>query len=158
MPNDLHSNDALRGAAAGAIATVGMTAAMVVLHRLLPAHQRYGLPPEQIVDDVLDRADMTHLSNPQFKVLSMAAHHGYGTTMGALYGLLSPHVRTSPVLSGACFGMAVWSASYLGWLPAMRMRASAIQEPRERNALTIATHLVWGGLTGLLTARSEAAD
>lgn len=144
--------DAIRGGVAGALATVAMTAAMVCMHRRLPKRQRYGLPPEHIVNELLERTDADdQLSRRQFKSLSMVVHHGYGTTMGAAYGILAPRVQTPRVLSGVCFGMAVWVVGYLGWLPALRMDASATREPEQRNALTIAAHLLWGAATGLLT-------
>jgi uncharacterized membrane protein YagU involved in acid resistance len=147
----------IRGSIAGAVATVGMTAAMLWMYRRLPRRERYGLPPEQIVDDLLDRADAADaLSQHQFETLSMAAHHGYGATMGAVYGALSPHIRSgNPIATGTCFGLAVWALSYLGWLPAWKMRASATHEPLERNMLTITAHIVWGALTGLLAAQRE---
>lgn len=145
--------NAIRGSMAGAIATVGMTAVMVMLHRRLPPQQRYGLPPEQIVDEVLQRADAdAPRSQPQFEALTMAVHHGYGSTMGAAYGVLAPHAQLPPLASGVGFGMLVWAAGYLGWLPALRMDASATREPLQRNGLTIASHVVWGALTGVLAA------
>lgn len=145
--------NAIRGSLAGAVATVGMTAVMVMLHRRLPRQQRYGLPPEQIVDEVLQRAEVDAArSQPQFEALAMTAHHAYGCTMGAVYGVLPVRWRLPPLASGVGFGMLVWAAGYLGWLPALRMDASATREPLRRNGMTIASHVVWGALTGLLAA------
>ncbi len=153
------ASNAIRGGLAGAVATIGMTAAMVWMHRRLSIRQRYGLPPEQIVDELLERADAEgELSQEQFKSLTMVVHHGYGTAMGSAYGILSPHLRSSPIAGGVCFGFAVWAVGYLGWLPALRMDASAMREPCQRNAMTIASHLVWGAITGwLIKAAEESA-
>ncbi len=147
-------SNAIRGGIAGGVATVGMTAAMMFMYRCLPRRQHYGLPPEQIVDELLERADVDHeFSHRQFEAVAMLAHHGYGTSMGAVYGILEPHGRHAPpVVSGMCFGLLVWALGYLGWLPAMGMDAAATREPAQRNALTILSHLIWGGTTGLLTA------
>jgi len=150
---------AIRGGVAGGLATVGMTAAMLAMHRCLPARQRYGLPPEQIVDEMLNRTDIENqLTDRHFEALTMLAHHGYGTSMGAVYGMVEPHCRSAPpVVSGMSFGFVVWALSYLGWLPAMGMDASATREPLQRNALMIVSHLIWGGTTGLLTAATQTA-
>jgi uncharacterized membrane protein YagU involved in acid resistance len=154
MPEDSLLSNAIRGGIAGGVATVGMTAAMICMHRCLPRGQRYGLPPEQIVEELLERADVDHeVSHREFGAMAMLAHHGYGTAMGAVYGILVPQVpHAPPVVSGMSFGLLVWALSYLGWLPAMGMDAAATREPAQRNALTILSHLIWGGTTGLVTA------
>lgn len=159
MPNQSLLSFAIRGGVAGGLATVGMTAAMLAMHRCLPARQRYGLPPEQIVDEILTTADLENrLAQRQFEALTMLVHHGYGTSMGAVYGIVESHCRPAPpIVSGMSFGFVVWTLSYLGWLPAMGMDASATREPLQRNALTIVSHLIWGGTTGLLTAASQAS-
>src|SRR5690606_17615601 len=93
-----------------------------------------------------------------FEALTMVAHHGYGASMGAVYGgLQGANQSTSPVINGMCFGLFVWAMSYCGWLPAMGMDASATREPAQRNALTLLAHLLWGGTTGWLTATGSSS-
>ena len=159
MPTESLRTSIIRGGIAGGLATVGMTAAMVLMHRCLPARQRYGLPPEQITDELLERVDADHrLTHRQFEVLTMLAHHGYGTSMGAIYGAWEADQRpTAPVVNGMCFGLLVWAISYCGWLPAIGMDASATREPAQRNALTLLAHLIWGGTTGWLLATAAPA-
>jgi uncharacterized membrane protein YagU involved in acid resistance len=143
------------GALAGSIATVAMTAAMVVMHRRLPRRQRYGLPPELIVDDLMHRLDgPDSLTQRQFESLAMLVHHAYGAAMGSVYGVIAPHVRAAPIASGIGYGLAVWAVSYLGWLPALRVSASATHEPIRRNAMTFAAHVVWGASIGWLAKSS----
>ncbi len=150
----------VRGGIAGGLATVGMTAAMLLMHRCLPARQRYGLPPELIVDETLERVGLEQpLTQPQFEALAMLAHHGFGVSMGAVYGVLEPQLRaTRPVVSGSSYGLLVWALSYLGWLSALEMEASATKEPHQRNALTIASHVIWGASLGALTAAVRNAE
>jgi putative membrane protein len=70
--------------------------------------------------------------------------------MGAGYGLLARRTGWQGVGSGMAFGLAAWCGSYLGWLPAFNMRASAANETARRNAMMIVAHLVWGGAMGYL--------
>jgi hypothetical protein len=55
----------------------------------------------------------------------------------------------SQPLPGALFGVGVWGASYLGWLPAVGLIQPAIRHPARRNALMLSVHLVWGLVTAL---------
>ena len=68
--------------------------------------------------------------------------------MGAIYGPLTRTVPLPSVLKGIVFGIVVWLAVYLGWLPAVGMSEAATKQPIQRNALMIAAHLVWGAVTG----------
>jgi uncharacterized membrane protein YagU involved in acid resistance len=53
-------------------------------------------------------------------------------------------------LSGAAFGLAVWAGSYLGLLPVLGILRPATEHPARRNALMIASHVVWGAVAGLV--------
>jgi uncharacterized membrane protein YagU involved in acid resistance len=129
-----------------------MTAAMVVMHRRLPARHRYALPPRQITMRVARMAGLRrHLDEPERAGATMAAHFGYGTAAGALYGLAARPLPAPTLVKGLLFGLALWGVSYLGLLPAAGLLRSATDHPAERNALMIAAHLVWGATLGLVT-------
>ena len=129
------------GALAGLVGTAAMTAAMRALHRRLPSQQRYSLPPREIIQEVLPDGAERRITEDHRQTLTMAAHFGYGTATGALYAAARP--RGNPGL-GALYGVLVWGASYLGWIPATRILRPATQHPGRRNGLMIAVHLVWG--------------
>jgi uncharacterized membrane protein YagU involved in acid resistance len=76
------------------------------------------------------------------------AHYGYGTAMGAIYGVVQRHVRMRSVPAGIAFGLGVWAVSYLGWLPTFGWRASAGRQSVRRNLMMIAAHIVWGAVLG----------
>jgi uncharacterized membrane protein YagU involved in acid resistance len=58
------------------------------------------------------------------------------------------------------FALLVWLVSYLGWIPAANILPPATDQPKRRNALMIAAHVVWGVSLGsvfaLLTDRERA--
>ncbi len=149
-------NALLTGLLAGFTATVPMTAVMELLHRCLPWPQRYPLPPREITTETAERIGISeHLDEPKLSAAVVASHFGYGTAAGAVYAPLADKLPGPPALKGAAFGLAVWTASYLGWLPAAGFLSAATREPLHRNALMITAHLVWGATLGLLVDRWE---
>ncbi|HVF27979.1 MAG TPA: DUF6789 family protein [Pyrinomonadaceae bacterium] len=144
------------GALAGLAATVPMTAAMKLMHRLLPREERYPLPPRRVTMRLAEKAGVKeYLDEPERKALTVAGHFAYGAAVGALYAPLARKVPLAPPLAGAAYGLAVWTVSYLGWLPAANLITPATEHPARRNALMIVAHLVWGAAAGALIGRRE---
>lgn len=136
----------MNGAAAGCVATVPMTAAMVVAHGQLPWHHRYSLPPRQITSRVVhDVGIWNRMDSTQKSATTLVAHFSYGAAMGAIYGVM---VGNNPAKNsssrGLLFGIGVWSVSYLGILPGLGILSPATQHPMKRNALMIGSHVIWG--------------
>jgi uncharacterized membrane protein YagU involved in acid resistance len=131
------------GAIAGFVGTMAMTSAMQRLHRRLPAGERYPLTPREIVDSAAQGAGI-ELPNGAAKDITTAAHFAYGAAMGALIAAVNPEPSRK---TGAAAGMAVWLASYMGWIPAMNVLEPATRHPKRRNLLMIGVHLVWGTAT-----------
>lgn len=136
------------GAAAGLIATVPMTAALVLGHRLLQQREHCPLPPRIITDRLAgDRTPCT--AEPFGDVRSVLAHFAFGAATGSVYSALRPNLaRRNPVSAGITYALAVWAASYLGWVPASGAMRPATHQPAARNALMIAAHIVWGAVLG----------
>jgi uncharacterized membrane protein YagU involved in acid resistance len=136
----------LLGALAGLAATAPMTLAMKLMHEQLPRGEQYPLPPRQVMEGIAAKAGVReHLDEDEREAATWVSHFAYGTACGALYGALSGEGMDEHALAaGAGFGLAVWAASYLGWLPAAGIMAPATEHPARRNALMIAAHLVWG--------------
>jgi uncharacterized membrane protein YagU involved in acid resistance len=133
----------LIGGIAGFVGTMAMTAAMRRLHRRLPAKERYPLPPREIVDSGAAQMGVK-LPGEAAKDISTAAHFAYGAAVGAVIGVLNPRPSRP---TGALAGVAVWLASYMGWIPAVGTLEPATSHPRRRNGLMIFVHLVWGWST-----------
>jgi uncharacterized membrane protein YagU involved in acid resistance len=140
------------GAMAGFGATVPMTIAMELMHRALPSHEQYPLPPRQITMRAAEGAGVKHHLNESDRLgATLASHFGYGAVTGAVYAAKADKINISPVVKGIGFGLAVWAVSYLGILPAVGALSPATKHPARRNALMIAAHVVWGGALGALT-------
>ncbi|MBA3819789.1 MAG: hypothetical protein H0X17_12910 [Deltaproteobacteria bacterium] len=139
-----------QGVAAGTLATLPMTAVMVVA-------QHFGLlgkaPPAKITDAMLDKADV---SAPPWerRLLTALAHFGFGAGSGALYSLLRPG-RPSfgrATVEGMAFGTAVWGASYAGWVPALGILPPPTEDRKDRQLTMVVAHWVFGAAVGLLVA------
>lgn len=149
-------NKLVTGAVAGLIATAPMTAVMVLMHRDLPAHERYPLPPRRVTMEIAEGAGIKgRLDEPERQGLTLFSHFAYGATIGAVYAPLARKIPLPPALSGAGFGVAVWAGSYLGWIPAAGIMSPATEHPGRRNALMIAAHVVWGAVAGLLVDKLD---
>jgi uncharacterized membrane protein YagU involved in acid resistance len=147
------SRELLAGSVAGLAATVPMTAVMELLHRPLPPGQRRPLPPRRVTMRAADAVGVADdLSEPERVGLTTAAHFGFGAAAGSVYGLLAPRDPV-PAAAGVAYGLAVWAGSYMGWLPAMGLHPHPADEPAGRVAATVAAHVVWGAVLGVLTAR-----
>jgi putative membrane protein len=141
----------IAGSVAGLAATVPMSIAMAAMHRQLPPHERYALPPREVTVGTAERLGAEELTDeePEREAVTWVSHLGYGAATGAMYGALAERVPVPALASGVLWGLIVWSGSYLGWLPAAGIRASATRQPPRREALMIAAHVVFGAFLGL---------
>ncbi len=133
----------------GLVATLPMTAAMVLLHKALPSSQQQFLPPRQIVENVAEAGIPLGDSEEAHQGTALAAHFTYGAAAGAGYAMLAGKSGLHPALEGTLYGLAIWGGSYLGLMPATGLYKSATEEPAERNLLMIAAHVVWGASLGI---------
>src|SRR5690242_5657526 len=140
----------LAGAMAGLIATAPMTLIMLAWHRRLPVSQRYSLPPSLITNRILGKPPIpTRPAAMPNTAATLAAHFGFGAATGVLFSAASGELHCRyPVVAGVGYGLCVWAASYLGWVPALRLMPPATRQPDARNLMMIAAHIVWGATLG----------
>jgi uncharacterized membrane protein YagU involved in acid resistance len=144
------------GALAGLGAAIPMTLAMEVMHRSLPASERYPLPPREITDEVIAQAGLgEQLGEAAHVELSLLSHFSYAAAAGAVYAALARKYTPDPVPAGISFGLGLWAISYLGWLPATGILRPATQHPPRRTAVMLTAHVVWGAALGLLVDRFQ---
>jgi uncharacterized membrane protein YagU involved in acid resistance len=154
----------IRGAVAGCVATLPMTAVMFWLHRRLPDREKSVLPPRQITEEALQLSRLDdNLPEQHKRCLAYASHFSYGAIVGAVYSALPEHFRRRrPLIAGSLYGAGVWAANYLGLMPALGSQAAAVEDTPRRNGLMIASHLVWGAslgaVFGAVVSRKEASS
>ena len=143
------------GGIAGLVGTMAMTAAMRRLHRRLPEEERYPLTPREIVDSGSRQLGLP-LTGETAKDVTTVAHFAYGAAMGAMIAAMNPDPKKR---TGAAAGVAIWLASYMGWIPAVGTLEPATRHPARRNLLMIGVHLVWGSATaGAIRELREARE
>jgi len=129
----------VRGATAGAIATLAMSEHM--LGR--PSVNAIGEPPpERIADAVLPSRSARERS-----IAATVIHLGIGIGGGALFGLLRHGRRTGP-LTGALFGLGVWAVGYEAVVPALGVLPPAHRDADRRRAALLQAHLLYGAILG----------
>ena len=144
------TDKSVRGALSGIVATIPMTAAMYLTRGLFTGHARTTLPPQQITDDLLNSTSTyKKITQPEHPKLAVASHFGYGASTGILYAHIAEKISNKPLVSGICFGLGVWAASYAGWLPVAGLQPSPEKQPEGRNTAMIFSHVVWGAVLGL---------
>ncbi|MDQ1512606.1 MAG: hypothetical protein QOC59_448 [Microbacteriaceae bacterium] len=103
-------------------------------------------PPVLIV-----RKFLPNLPEPLVQAASWTAHFGYGVAGGVLHDVLL-RARPTPA-NGVAFALALWAASYEGWVPVAGVLPPAHADDRRRVATMIAAHVVYGATLGALTGR-----
>jgi uncharacterized membrane protein YagU involved in acid resistance len=151
-------NNLLSGAVAGTVATVPMTIFWEAMHDRMPGEPPRPLPPREVAEALVVKAGVSRrFSESEIEWLAMALHFGYGAFTGAIFGTMAPRHAGRGIVAGALFGVGVWTASYLGWLPAAGVRQSPRYDVPARTRLILASHVVWGAAAGLLLgARTPA--
>ncbi|WP_432932789.1 DUF6789 family protein [Microbispora sp. CA-135349] len=142
----------VRGAAAGALSTVTMSAVMLAGRKagLMP-----GQPPKHIVRAALP--GHRHRPKPGENVLGAAAHLGFGAACGAAFALLTRGRRPGVPL-GVGYALLVWLGAYEGWVPALNILPPASRDPaRGRPAVMAAAHVVYGATLALTVRATRGA-
>ncbi|GIH73708.1 hypothetical protein Plo01_01370 [Planobispora longispora] len=129
------------------LATAAMSVVMV-------AGDRAGLmrdqPPKRITRAFLP--GNRHRPKPGEGVLGALAHAGFGAAGGALFGLLARGHRP-PVPAGVGYALAIWLASYQGWVPALGILPPISRDRPGRVAVMGAGHVVYGAALAAAMSR-----
>jgi hypothetical protein len=130
-----------QGAAAGAAATLVMTA-------VLEAGRRFSVfrtqGPTRIVRTVLTGSPGRRL--PGELALTALAHLGYGASCGVLFALLTRRCTTAGLPLGVGYGLLLWLAGYGAWVPAIGAVPPPQRDQPGRQLALIAGHLVYGAV------------
>ncbi|HWV35331.1 MAG TPA: DUF6789 family protein [Thermomicrobiales bacterium] len=118
-------------------------------------------PPAEITRRAAAKTDVSATvasrDQPGFGIAWMSAHVSFGTLSGILYAQIRPHLPDAPVPMGLLYGGAVWAVNYLGIMPALGLYPAPERDTRERTAVMIAAHAVYGVSLELLLQRIPGA-
>jgi len=135
----------LNGALAGAGATVPMTITMYALRQLLLPRNTLPLGPNRMTHWVEAQTGLEqHLNRGQHTALMLASHTGYGALAGMVYATYATRRSAASVQRGMTFGLLVWAASYVGWMPTLQIVPFPPHRSPARQIILITAHLVWG--------------
>jgi hypothetical protein len=85
----------------------------------------------------------------QIDLLTNVMHWGYGTTWGAVYGVLNGgSSRRRPLIRGLAFGTVVWAMSYVELVP-LGLYEPPWKYPPEELAFDLSYHLAYGAGLGV---------
>ncbi len=148
-----------RGLVAGALGTAAITLAQRLKNGQVvpkPPHRWADAPAPAVVgkrllEGVFERK-VTLADVPQ---LTTGMHWGYGTALGAAYGLVQGTVRVHPVVHGLIFGTGVWALSYAELVP-MGLQKPPWEYPGPTVAWDLGFHAVYGlGVAGAYRLTEE---
>lgn len=143
-----------RGVVAGTLATGVMSALMLVGKRLGLVGE---MPPEKVTAKLLNEAGI-HRSAKEQDAIATALHFGFGAGAGAAFALMAPRPLAVRVPAGMAYGAAIWGVSYMGWVPAVGIMPAADRDRRDRQAVMLAAHLVFGAALGVLVGGRSKPD
>jgi uncharacterized membrane protein YagU involved in acid resistance len=141
----------IRGAVAGAIATLAMSIPMLLAGRLGVMGTQ---PPEAIVQRTLGWTSRLPWRTAETDALSSAAHVGFGAAAGIGFALARQALPAASLPgAGIVYALGIWASAYLGWVPAMGILPRADRDRPGRPIVMIVAHIVYGVILGLLTRR-----
>lgn len=119
------------GVGAGLVGTACMTSLQDVMARRrrarVHAMARHGIEegdpwehapaPAKLARLVVEGVLKREVPAERIPFFTNAVHWGFGTAMGAGYGLLQSRFRGRPMLRGPLFGLGVWAQSYATLVP-----------------------------------------
>ncbi len=154
MPNNTPRalRAAVRGAGAGLLATLVMSALMLAARR---AHATPQLPPETIARRATQAVTGESPSATEGRMLGSVAHLAFGAAAGSVFGLVHHAIGLRGLLAsvgaGLGFANAVYLVSYQGWVPALRILPPATDDDPNRVRTMVAAHWVFGAALGFVT-------
>ncbi len=99
--------------------------------------------PAVVAKRIIEGVFRKNVPAERIPLLTNAVHWAYGTTWGAVYGLVQGTVRAHPLGHGLLFGTGVWAASYAELVP-MGLYEPPWEYPPTTLLKDLSYHLVYG--------------
>ena len=153
------SRSVIGGVAGGVVGAAAMLP-------LFEGARRLGLiresPPARVIDRAAATAGQaTEIGGPvdqdERTVTSIGSHMLYGAAAGAIYGLVQDELKLPADPGGMAYGIALWTAGYIGWLPALGVLHRPWQQRTGDALVPFAAHLAFGLALGRVDAAVRQA-
>ena len=145
------SNDLLKGAIAGALATWIMDQVTTFMYqherdpsRLIEDRARHGQSAYETAAEKLARLLGRELSPEERHRLGLAIHWALGIAAGAAYAAFGRRIPAFRGAGGAKFGTAFWAAVDEGLVSLLRLTPPPKSFPWETHARGLAGHVAYG--------------
>lgn len=147
----------LIGAASGLLGTVALSGFRQALWHFGLV---YETAPMQVVDRFLEAGELRDLPPTAKSVLTSAAHFGYGTGAGSVFGMLRKDNKDAPTEAsvGAALGLLIWGLGWAGWLPFLGVDRAPWSRNSPRVLLPILDHAFFGAVWGLIYKKLSKRD
>lgn len=140
-----------RGAVAGGVATVPMSAWMAGVKAVAGRRAHGEQPPRRITRTAAEAADLPAEEHPRATdAATLVLHLGTGAGLGTVLALLD---RRPAAWRGALFGVAVYSVAYGGVVPALRIMPPPTDDRPARQWSIATAHVVFGATAGAVLGR-----
>ncbi len=128
----------------------------VVMSLVMRGARRAGLvgelPPGCMAAALCDAVGLRARPRWARNALAVVLHLGVGAAAGGLFALPRgrPRMPVAPALQGIAYGVVVWLASYMGWVPAVGLLPVATRDEPRRPVVMVVAHGVYGAVLGAL--------
>jgi uncharacterized membrane protein YagU involved in acid resistance len=161
MKKNGQDNNTLKGLAAGIVgglvATFVMTQFQTTVTKLAAAANGPEEKKEEGENATVKAAEAISetffdhkLAKTEKQPAGNAVHYGFGTTMGALYGLTAEALPAASIGYGLPFGTMLFLSADEAAVPAFGLSKPPTETPLSKHAYGLAAHLVYGLTTDLV--------
>jgi putative membrane protein len=95
-------------------------------------------------DRMSEAATGRHLTPDQKKTAEPLVHYGFGTAVGAIYGLLAAKSPVANAGAGTVYGSTVWLLADEIGVPAAGLSKPPAETPWPQHLQALAAHLIYG--------------
>lgn len=141
-------NRLVRAGIAGSISTVVMSVPIYAAQRLNLVETPAPVDVSRKIAEEVSVLPEVH--EPGFAVMWPLAHLAYGAGCGVIYAGMRPALPNHSLKAGMAFGALVWTFSYLGYLPLLRLYSWPNRDSKSRVTTMICAHGIFGATLGFL--------
>ncbi len=153
---------ALAGLVGGIVASLAMDGLQAILARLSDADSGGESDSDaepttnKAADGVARLVTGDEVADANKPLAGQAMHYGLGAVLGVAYGIAAAFEPRVTTASGTLFGLTTATVLDEGAVPALGLADAPWKTPASGHLYSLASHLVFGGVTELVRAQVDA--